>query len=186
MAEEARRRSGRKRKPQGFGAGVLAAAALGALALGAGGMWLIAGGGAKSASAARGDAAGVFSASAVRHFPEAYAEFSRISFERQASGELWPVEARFFVPAARFAADLADSALSGAADIRSLESTFATAPPLGAQEMRRRLEALAGEFSGPDRPRCQDYTIGRERNLPWPNWPDPRVRELVVEFNTAC
>lgn len=182
----AERRSGKKRRSSGgFGAPVLLAAALGASVLGAGAMWIIAGG-ASSASAARGDAAGVFSAAAVRHFPEAYPEFSRISFERQASGELWPVEARFFVPAARFAQDLADTALSGTADIRRLESTFATAPPLTSQEMRGRLDALAAEFSGPDRPRCQDYTIGRERNLPWPNWPDPRVRELVVEFNTAC
>ncbi len=182
----------RKRKPQGFGSATLAGACLGALILGAAGMWLLAGGGASPAGAKLspgakgGDAARVFSESAMARFPEAYREFSRISFERQPDGALWPVEARFFAPAARFSTDLADPMLTGAADIRSLESTFATAPPLNAPEMRRRLEDLAGEFAGPDAPRCQDYTIGRERNLPWPNWPDPRVREVILEFNTGC
>lgn len=186
MAREAERRSVKRRKPSGFGAAALLAAAAGALALGAGGMWLVAGGGSRPAAAAAGvEAAQVFAA-AARHFPEAYPEFSKIVFERQATGAVWPVETHLFVPASRFSADLADRSLSGAADIARLERTFATASPLNAQEMRKRLEGLSNDLAQPGALRCQDYSIGPERNVPWPNWPDHRVREVILAFNANC
>jgi len=100
---------------------------------------------------------------AVRQvFPEAYTQFMQVTYEWQDVGEIWPVEASFYIPARFFPTPLSDQAL------------------------HQRLTVLVTQVTRENDAHCERLDVAEPETRSWLGWPDKTVRKVTIQFKIGC
>ena len=95
----------------------------------------------------------------TEEFPEAYKDFTKISFERS-EDKVYPVEATFLIPTKYF---------NGSLNIEIL---------------RQRTNNILHKMGDPAA--CQEVLIGKSSQYSWSKWKDKVVTKVTIKFNIGC
>ena len=95
----------------------------------------------------------------TEEFPEAYEDFTQISFER-IEDKIYPVEATFLIPTKYF------------------ENT------LNIEILKHRTNNLLHKMGDPGS--CHEVFIGETSNYSWSKWKDKAVTKVIIKFNIGC
>lgn len=117
-------------------------------------------------------------------FPEAYREYSTISYRQIERDVYVPARITFFMPARRFGPEFNDNLTPDS--IRTIARSFESENPMTREQMVKRVEALTLRLRPEGASHCQQFRVATDQTIREPSWSDRRVREVQIDLNLGC